>query len=397
MKRAVPELAQRPEAARLLAAFDGTEIRFVGGCVRDALLERAPTDLDLATPAPPEEVLRLLGTAGIRAVPTGIEHGTITAVIEAHPFEITTLRRDVETDGRRAVVAFTDDWREDAARRDFTINALSASVDGTVHDYFDGLADLAARRVRFVGDAASRIREDYLRVLRFYRFSAWYADSFDATGRSACAAERDGVVRLSGERVRAELWKLLAAPRAVEAWRAMREDGVVAALLPLATNIDALAHVAATGLGDHVTRFAALLPPLDAAQLGAIEERLRLSRAERTRLAAARIDGLPARRAFVAAERYTHALYGVPSQQVLDAVLLDPTIDAARAASFARFAASWSAPRFPLDGGDLQCAGLTPGPQLGALLRELESWWIERDFAPSREALLAELARRVGG
>jgi poly(A) polymerase len=394
VKRAVPELSAR--ATEVLDAFGDTPIRFVGGCVRDALLGREPTDLDLATTALPEETLRLLGEAHIKAVPTGIEHGTVTAVVGGRPFEITTLRRDVETDGRRAVVAFTSDWREDAARRDFTINALSADRDGQVHDYFGGLADLASRRVRFVGDAAQRIREDYLRVLRFYRFSAWYADTFDAPGRAACAANLDGLARLSGERVRAELWKLLAAPRAAEAWRAMQADGVVAALVPQATGIAGLERVIATGQGDHVTRFAALLPMLEAAPLDAIAERLRLSRAERTRLNGARFDGLAARRALVAQDQFARALYGAPLLPLIDAVLIDPAIPPHRAAAFARFAKDWSAPRLPIHGGDLQQAGIEAGPRLGALLGELESWWVERDFAPSRDALLAELGRRRG-
>ncbi|MDB5366810.1 MAG: tRNA nucleotidyltransferase [Rhodospirillales bacterium] len=393
MNRTVPELSGR--ASEVLDAFGDTPIRFVGGCVRDALLGREPTDLDLATTALPEETLRILGEARIKAVPTGIEHGTVTAVVGGRPFEITTLRRDVETDGRRAIVAFTTDWREDASRRDFTINALSADRDGQVHDYFAGLADLALRRVRFVGDPVQRIREDYLRVLRFYRFSAWYADAFDEQGRAACAANLDGLARLSGERVRAELWKLLAAPRAAEAWRAMRADGVVAALVPQATDVAGLERVIATGQGDHVTRFAALLPMLDAPPLEAIGERLRLSRAERVRLNGARFDGLAARRALVAKDQFARALYGAPLLPLVDAVLVDSTIAPDRAAAFARFAKDWSAPRFPIHGGDLQQAGMEAGPQLGALLGELESWWVERDFAPSRDALLGELGRRL--
>jgi poly(A) polymerase len=395
MKQRVPELATR--ATTLLDAFGDTPIRFVGGCVRDALLGREPTDLDLATTAPPQEMLRILGEAGIRAIPTGIEHGTVTAIVDGRPFEITTLRRDVETDGRHAVVAFTTDWREDAARRDFTINALSADRDGLVHDYFAGLADLALRRVRFVGDASARIREDYLRILRFYRFSTWYADSFDVEGRAACAANLDGLARLSGERVRAELWKLLAAPRAAEAWRAMRVDGVVSALVPQATDVACLERVIATGEGDHVTRFAALLPPMEAAPLNAIEDRLRLSRAERTRLNGARFDGLAARRKLVAQNQFARALYGTALAPLVDAVLIDPEIRADRAAEFARFANRWTSPRFPLSGNDFQNVGIVPGPELGALLRDLEAWWVERDFTPTRDELLAKLAQTVSG
>ncbi|GIL40254.1 CCA tRNA nucleotidyltransferase [Roseiterribacter gracilis] len=393
MKEDVPELAAR--AGAVLDAFGATPIRFVGGCVRDALLEREPTDLDLATPATPQDVMRILGEAKIRAIPTGVEHGTITAIVDGRPFEITTLRRDVETDGRHAVVAFTDDWREDAARRDFTINALSADRSGFVYDYFGGLEDLTHRRVRFVGYADERIQEDYLRILRFYRFSAWYAASFDTEGRAACAANVDGLARLSGERVRSELWKLLAAPRAAEAWRAMRVDGVVAGLVPQATDVACLERVVATGEGDHVTRFAALLPMMEAAPLDEIEDRLRLSRAERTRLNGARFDGLAARRALVAQNQFARALYGTPLLPLVDAVLIDSGIRADRAAEFARFASNWTSPRFPLSGNDFQNVGIKPGPELGALLRELESWWVERDFAPSRTDLLDRLAKIV--
>ena len=211
---------------------DGKPARLVGGCVRDALAGRPVTDVDIATPETPPRVIDLLRAAGLKAVPTGVEHGTVTAVVRGKPFEVTTLRRDVTTDGRHAVVAFTDDWTEDAARRDFTMNALSADPDGRVHDPFDGVADLAAGRVRFVGEARARIREDVLRILRFFRFHAHYGKGApDADGLAACRELAPLLPRLSAERVATELLKLLKAPDAAATVRMMREAGILAPIL----------------------------------------------------------------------------------------------------------------------------------------------------------------------
>ncbi len=218
-------------APPVMAALGGAAY-FVGGCVRNALLGAPATDIDLATPLVPEAVVARLGAAGLKAVPTGIEHGTVTAVWQGHPVEITTFRADVETDGRRAVVRFTTDMAEDAARRDFTVNALYADATGRVLDPIGGLPDLAARRVRFIGDPVARIREDRLRILRFFRFTAWYAEGMDAGGLAACRAEAEGVEALAHERLGAEMRKLLAAPDPVAATVAMAEAGVLARVLP---------------------------------------------------------------------------------------------------------------------------------------------------------------------
>src|ERR1700722_18860956 len=211
----------------------GGSARFVGGAVRNALLRLEVDDIDIATPLVPDEVIRRLQSSGIKAVPTGIDHGTITAIVGSKFFEVTTLRRDVETDGRHAIVSFSDNWEEDASRRDFTVNAMYASPDGEVFDYFGGLADLAARRIRFIGDPVARIREDYLRILRLFRFHAWYGQgAMDEQGLGAATAERSGLRRLSGERIQKELLRLLAAKNPGPALQAMEKRGILEEIIP---------------------------------------------------------------------------------------------------------------------------------------------------------------------
>ena len=277
--------------AQLLAVLDcdGEEARVIGGAVRNALLKIAPGDVDVATTAPPDIVTARAEAAGFKAVPTGIEHGTVTVIVQGHPFEVTTLREDVETFGRKAKVAFGRDWRMDAERRDFTMNALSVRPDGAIHDYVGGLADLDARRVRFIGDPATRIAEDYLRILRFFRFHAAYGHGpHDAAGLAACIAGRDGLDRLSRERVRMELLKLLAAPRAAATLATMAEAGILVAVLggvPLVASFaDMVAVEAVVGVApDPIRRLGALnvFVVEDAERLSA---RLRLSNAEHDRL-----------------------------------------------------------------------------------------------------------------
>src|SRR5512139_3492757 len=276
---------------RLLQALDcdGEEARVVGGAVRNALLSEPIHEIDVATTAVPEEAVRRVEAAGFKAVPTGIAHGTITVVIDKHPFEVTTLRQDVETYGRHAKVAFGRDWLGDAHRRDFTINALSATRDGTVYDYAGGLADLAARRVRFIGDARQRIEEDYLRILRFFRFHAGYGDGHpDPTGLAACIAGRDGLEQLSRERVRMDPLKLLAAPRAAPTLAAMADAGLLQRVLgtvPLVAGFENMAKVeAAIGeAGDPVRRLGALAATV-AEQAELMWQKLRLTNAEHERL-----------------------------------------------------------------------------------------------------------------
>ena len=392
----VEHLAPQPwmtEATPVLAALGGSG-RFVGGCVRDALLGRKIGDVDIATPLLPEEVMRRLEAAGIKAVPTGLAHGTVTAVVPPRHVEITTLRRDIETYGRHARVAFTDDWAADAARRDFTMNALFLDAEGEVFDPLGGLADLRAGRVRFVGDASTRIREDVLRLLRFYRFHAHYGrGDADAAARAACRALAPLLPSLSGERVAAELLKLLRAADPVPTLRLMREDGVLAVLLPEATRLDRLAGlVALEDAADAIRRLAALLER-DAAE---VAERLKLSAAERDRLLALVVPGAPVD---LAADEKTQRrlAYRRGIDLYRDQVLLAGAVTGAaeRVRALLRLAETWRAIRFPLRGRDVTALGIPAGPEVGRLLAAIEAWWEADDFSADRPALLSELKRRV--
>jgi poly(A) polymerase len=395
-----------PETAAVLSALaaGGAEARFVGGCVRDAWLGRPFQDIDIATDAAPERVMDLLTAAGLKAVPTGIDHGTVTAVSGGKPFEITTLRRDVETDGRHAVVAFTADWREDAARRDFTFNALSAEPDGTLHDYFGGLSDLAAGRVRFVGEARTRIAEDVLRALRFFRFHAHYGTGApDAEGLAACAAAAPLLPGLSGERVRAEILRLLQAPDPVPVWRTMADAGVLAPLLPEADDRPRLERLVALdrALGDPsspLLRLAALLPG-DRIVAEAVADRLKLSNAERTGLAAYAAPpvvlgaALPRAARRVALHRLDDGALAAGLLR-LDAATRGDVPAAVVAEALAALPAD-TPPPFPLAGRDLLALGLAPGPAVGAVLKVVEEWWIGGGFEAGRADCLAEAGQRI--
>ena len=394
-----PAWMREAPVQRLLAALadGGVDARFVGGCVRDWKLGRPIGDIDLAVSAPPETVMKVLEAAGLKVVPTGLKHGTVTAVAAHRPFELTTLRRDVETDGRRAVVAFTDDWRVDAARRDFTFNALYAEPDGTIHDYFDGLADLRAGRVRFIGEPDQRIAEDRLRVLRFFRFHAWYGrPPFDGPSFEACRRNAGALRGLSGERVRKELLRTLEAPAGADAVDAMFDTGVLDHWLPEYAGSARLRALVAREAGagvaaDGLRRLAAILPPgSDGTRIG---KRLKLSTQESVRLAvllaeAPPIDlagGPPAWRA---------ALYRQGRGFFVDRVLLADDVVGDWPGALA-LAAAWSPPDFPVSGADALALGFKPGPSVGRLLAAVEAWWIDRDFAAGRDACLAELSRRA--
>ena len=380
---------------------DGEEARVVGGAVRNELLHLPVSEFDIATTAVPEEVVRRVEQAGWKAVPTGIAHGTITVVIDGKPFEVTTLRQDVETYGRKAKVLFGRDWTADAQRRDFTVNALSAGADGTVYDYVDGLADIAARRVRFIGDPGKRIAEDYLRILRFFRFHAWYGSGApDAAGLHASIAARGGLETLSRERVRMELLKLLLAPHATPALAIMAEAGLLGAVLGgvplLASYENTVKTEAATGIAaDAVRRLGALgvLVKEDAERL---TERLRLSNAEAGRLTA--IDGWWNVAPSAAARAL---LYRLGPESFTDCVLVAWSRSRAGAADhawheLATLPQRWTAPVFPLKATDLMSRGLTAGPALGAALRLAEHFWIDTDFPEDRAALdaIADRAAR---
>jgi len=382
-----PAFLSDPALAAVLAALP--DARVVGGAVRDALAGRVVADIDLATALPPEEVSRALERASLRAVPTGIDHGTVTAISGGRSFEITTLRRDVATDGRHATVAFTDDWREDAARRDFTINAMSMARDGTVLDYFGGQADLAAGRVRFVGDAATRIREDALRILRFFRFQARYGRGApDAVAIAAIRAGLDGLAILSAERVWGEISRILIAPDPAGAVALMAETGVLAAVLPDGADPDALARLIAAGApADPVLRLAALAHG-DAETLAA---RLRLSGAERDRIAALRGGPAPPPDAEDAALR--RALADTDAETLIGRAWLSGGAGPGWAALRSRLAAM-PRPVFPLEGRDALALGVPAGPRIGALLRAVRAWWLDGGCTADAEACRAELARR---
>jgi poly(A) polymerase len=371
----------------------GVVARFVGGCVRDALLGRAIVDIDVATPAPPDAVLRVLEAAGVKVVPTGLKHGTVTAVVSPRHFEITTLRRDVETFGRHARVAFTDDWAEDALRRDFTMNALFLDGEGNVYDPVGGLPDLNAGRVRFVGAPEQRIREDVLRLLRFYRFHAHYGRGEpDPAARAACRALKDLIPGLSGERVGAELLRLLGAPDSVPTLRLMAEDGVLAVVLPEAERIELVGATAALEPErDRLRRLAALLAPRRAAALDAAQ-RLRLANEQRDRLVALAdppwpvdLDGDES-----AQRRAIHHL-GLPLYRDLVVLRGAEQDKPERARALLGRAAEIAPAEFPLKGRDATRLGIAPGPEVGRLLREVEAWWEDGDFRADRAACLARL------
>lgn len=398
-----PEWMAAEATGAVVAALTvrGTEVRFVGGCVRDALAGRAVTDIDIATPDPPEAVIELLGEAGLKAIPTGLAHGTVTAVAGDRHFEITTLREDVETDGRRARVAFSDDWLVDAERRDFTINALSCRPDGSYFDPFGGMVDLAAGRVRFVGDPRARIEEDYLRLLRFFRFHAHYGRGApDAAGLAAAKDLASGLAILSGERLRAEILRLLAADDPLSAVRAMLAAGVLQKIVPDVVDPGPLARLVeleAAG-ADPLRRLAALLP-LDPTIAEKLADRLRLSVAERDRLAAL-TDPEEDLTAVRDPRALRVALYRRGRDRIRDRLLLDwargDNSDGATLDAFLEQAEAWAGMRFPLSGRDVIALGLEPGPEVGRLLSRVEAWWIERDFRPGREACIEQLRTAAG-
>jgi poly(A) polymerase len=382
---------------------DGGAARFVGGVVRNALLKRPVTDIDIATPLLPGEVTRRLKHAGLGAVPTGIEHGTVTALAHGKPFEITTLRRDVTTDGRRATVAFAGGWKEDASRRDFTMNALYASADGEVFDYFGGLADLAAGRVRFVGDPVTRICEDYLRILRLFRFHAWYGSGeLDADALHAAAAEKSGLAILSGERIQKELLKLLEAENPAPVLRVIAAAGILTEILPGDLNLARLERLVETDRSnffgpDSVLRLSALLPD-DATFADALADRLKLSNADRERLT----DLAGAKEkivSYLSPREVRKLLYRLGAGRFRDRVRLrwaaDPKeSNAPQWLALLTHANAWQPPEFPLTGRDVMNAGVVKGPLVGRILFEVEEWWIESDFLDD-EFSLAERLKAV--
>jgi poly(A) polymerase len=389
---------------------EGEETRLIGGAVRDLALGLPAQDFDLATTATPEETMRRGRQAGFKTVPTGIEHGTVTLVIRGRPFETTTLRADVETDGRHAKVVFGRDFDADAERRDFTINALSLDPDGVAHDPVGGLDDLAARRVRFIGDADRRIREDYLRILRFFRFSARFAEGpLDRAGLSAAIRNRDGLERLSRERVRAELLKLIIAPRAVEVVRTMGETGFLEPVLAgmaypgRFARVVALENARSGDAADPLLRLMGLAV-VTAEDVERLRERLRLANAEQKRMEAAVfvLAGLHGREAPPARRLLRALLFGAGREAARDALTLvhaeagspsdDPAFQGADA-----FLDAAPAPRSPFGGGDVIARGVPAGPRVGAALQAFEALWLEADFPDDPAALARMLHAAIEG
>ncbi|MBN8845403.1 MAG: CCA tRNA nucleotidyltransferase [Sphingomonadales bacterium] len=391
---ALPDAAWRnaPGLRRIVAALsaDGGAVRIVGGAVRDTLLGLPVTDIDLATPLLPQEVTRRLDAADIKVIPTGIAHGTVTAIASGNHHEITTLRRDVETDGRRATIAFADDWREDAARRDFTINALYADPEsGEVADYFGGTDDLAAGRVRFIGDAATRIAEDHLRILRFYRFAARFGhDELEPASHAAVIAARQSLKSLSRERVADELLKILALPDPRPIVRQMAADGMFQVILPeLVADFGAVLdrllanELASQSAASPLRRLSALLPA-DPATAEQVASRLRLSTRQRKHLAA-----LAAHRGALRPVR--QLAHGIGVDGARDAYLLTAEPGAAKAATAAL--ANWQVPMLPMKGGDIIARGITAGPEVARILRAVEAAWVAEDYPDTaRVAALAD-------
>jgi poly(A) polymerase len=389
-----PAWMNDPASRRLFAALaaGGIAARFVGGCVRNAVLGRPIDDIDLAVDQPPETVMRALEAAKIKVIPTGLKHGTVTAIVTAiadgRSYELTTLRRDVETDGRRAVVAFTDDWLADAGRRDFTFNALYADPDGALYDPFDGRADLAAGRVRFIGGPDQRIAEDRLRVLRFFRFHAWYGrPPLDGPGFDACRRNAGALGALSGERVAKELLRTLEAERSPDAVEAMSEAGALDHWLPEYAGVGRLRALigrerALPEGADGLRRLAAILPAKADAQ--AIGKRLKLSTQE-----ALRLDVMLSDESDVGIHPRAE-IYRLGTTLFIDRLLL---AGPANWQAMLKLAREWTPPELPVGGADALKLGLKPGPKVGALLEAVERWWIAGDFAADRAACLAELER----
>jgi poly(A) polymerase len=390
------------------AVFDALEAeggpdcaRFVGGCVRNTLVGRPVDDLDIATTLTPDRVIKAIKAAGIRAVPTGIDHGTVTAVSAHLPHEITTLRRDVSTDGRRATVAFTEDWALDAQRRDFTLNALYARRDGTIYDPTGhGVADARAGRIVFVGDPEQRLLEDHLRNLRFFRFYAWFGrGEADAAAVAACAKLKDRIDGLAAERISKELLKLLAADDPRAAVRLMAETGVLEVVLKGPANLprfEALVEIEADQLfeNDPVLRLAALLPD-DQMAAARLAERLRLSNADRDRIVAA-VAPTPALKSWMSPREIRRAIYRETQKGFRDRAKLSWAASARTAANMqwrglVALADGWSPPAFPLTGQDVMNAGVPKGPMVGEVLREVEDWWIDHDFLDDKFSAIEKL------
>lgn len=368
---------------------NGAVARFVGGCVRNALLNLSVSDVDIATDSLPEETVKLLEKAGIRAVPTGIKHGTVTAVIKKKHFEITTLRSDIKTNGRHAEVAFSKSWTEDAKRRDLTINTFFADLDGTVYDPLDSFEDLKNGVIRFVGNPKKRLEEDILRLLRFFRFYAYYGRSIlDDAALEACREKAPNLKNLSGERVRDELFKILKAPDPKAVLLLMQKNGILEHFLPEAINFNRLNQMVQLEKtyfeADALRRLAAVF---GAADIKETALRLRLSNKEKNRLIAIVTSDF-----YPETEKEMHRFIYYNSKELfIDLVLMNWADDKWR--DILEKATSWQVPKFPISGKDMQAIGIKKGTEIGKTLKSLENWWIENDFTADKEQLLERIEK----
>ncbi|TAL28965.1 MAG: CCA tRNA nucleotidyltransferase [Alphaproteobacteria bacterium] len=390
-----------PDTVRVMEALqaDGGDARFVGGCVRDALVNRPVLDIDIATPLKPDEVIARLNAAKIKHAPTGLKHGTVTAIVDGHPFEITTLRIDVNPFGRHAEVAFTDDWEKDAARRDFTINAMSATMDGDVYDPFNGVEHLRTGRVVFVGEAEQRIREDILRILRFFRFYAHFGQGRpDMRALLACSRLAGEIVKLSAERIRQEIFKLLESDRSADVWNIMMHAGVVTHFLPEATAVPVLSRLIELEAARHhqgkafvLRRLAALL---DITQncVPMVIKALKLSNDQAAQLATL---ATPTWKVSLrmSVKEVEQLVYRLDNDMVRSLLLLASARENTREHfdELYQAATAFRAPRFPLVGGDVLKIGWKEGPDVGRILGEISEWWMEQGFKPGRTECLAKL------
>jgi poly(A) polymerase len=403
----ITELMQVSNVKAVMHALNSeeSEARFVGGAVRDALMGKPIQDIDIATPLHPEKVMELLTTHHIKVIPTGLKHGTVTAVVGNQQFEITTLRRDVACDGRHAEVAFTDDWQADAARRDFTMNAISCSMDGTIHDYFSGLQDIKDGIIRFVGLPHQRITEDALRILRFFRFAATYNLQLDGVALSACALHADLLGNLSGERIQWEMFKLLAAPDPTTILTTMQEHRIIGFLLPCEVTLTILPRLLTLEkeLCIPITalrRLAALLrtcPDITLAQLEAMAEQWKLSLRQRTNLRQLVLPGIAITPKLTMAKQ-KKAIRTIGKQLFAELVILswaEANMQAEKLQQLREnfctmllLADTWEPPVFPLTGNDLLSHGIKEGKPLGTWLKKAESWWEESDYRLTKEQIL---------
>jgi poly(A) polymerase len=400
-----------PKTKAVIAALEARGgpgcARFVGGCVRNTLMGKPIDDIDIATVLTPDEVIQALGAARLRAVPTGVDHGTVTAVSGGRPYEITTLRRDVSTDGRRAVVAFTQDWDEDAQRRDFRFNALYADIHGRVYDPTgEGINDAREGRVVFVGDPEGRIREDYLRILRFFRFHAWYGrGEADHDALAACEALKGGIETLAAERIQKELLKLLAAEDPRPALRLMAATGVLSAILPFVQSLarfEGLMTIETEQLfqNDPELRLAALIPD-DPGIAGQVADRLRLSNALKERLVQA-AGTSPRIISWMSPRETRRAVYALGLKTFSDRVKLAWAASGRSAATpqwrgLLALGESWTLPALPLTGDEVLRAGVPKGPMVGEVMREVELWWIDQDFIDDKFSIIERLKAVVQG